>query len=447
MADSASVKNAAAILGLGLVVGALIGIAVGRSWHSPSLSAPPAQEPGSVTGAESSSKAGVAPSHNANAEDTNVLLGDIATVPFQELYGLLSTLSSEKLADLARQLNALPPGKETNAKIGAFYKAWAHLDAKAALAAAAKLKSTDAKGTAVQAIIEGADPSAASALAKLIQEWPADAATAEQRNGYLASATTKWAQVDPIGAAKFIESLPATGMRFSVAWQIIAQNWAAIDPQAAIAWAQAHSNGQAGQMAMSGAIGGWWDKDHAAAEAYVASHLDTLTDRQLASTLASRIYSQDPQHAKDWVLQLPDAEARRQATYGVVVSMALNDPKGAAAWAATLPSDVRETTLGSAVSWWASNDMDAAGQWINQLSGPQRDEAMGAYSYNLLQKDPAIAASWAVTISDQKIRDKSLERIATDWLSKNPTQATSWIQNSSLSDTEKSRLLALTPGG
>jgi hypothetical protein len=405
------------------------------------------RDPSSDSRAESSSKTGLASAHNANAEDSNVLLGDIATVPFQELYGLLSTLSPAKLADLARQLNDLPPSKETNAKIAAFYKAWAHLNPKAALEAAARLKSTDGKGTAVQAIIDGADPAAAGALAKLIQEWPAEVATAEQRNGFLASATTKWAQADPIGAAKFIESVPASGMRWSMALRTIAQNWAALDPQAAVTWAQAHSDSQPPNMAMTGAIAGWWEKDHSAAEAYVASHLDTLVDRQLASTLASQIYNQDPQHAKDWVLQLPDLEARRQASSGIVLSIAFNDPKGAAAWAATLPSDVREIALGSAVSWWASNDIDAAGQWINQLNGPQRDEAMGAYSYNLLQKDPAMAASWAATISDQKIRDKSLGRIASDWLSKNPTQATSWIQNSALSDAEKSRLLALTPGG
>ena len=447
MGDSRSLKTTLAILGAGLVVGLLIGVTVGRSGRSAFASAPSAQDPNSAIGSTSSNKTRVPLTHNADSEDTTVLLGDIATVPFQELYGLLSSLSPEKLADLARQLQDLPPGKDTNTKITAFYKAWAHLDAKAALAAAARLKSGAAQGAAVHAIIEGADPSAASALAKLIQEWPSDVATAEQRNGFAAIATTKWAQVDPIGAAKFIESLPASGMTWSMALRTIAQNWAALDPQAAVAWAQAHSDSQLPNVAMNGAIAGWWEKDHLAAEAYVASHLDTLADRQLASTLASQIYNQDPQRAKDWVLQLPDLDARRQASSGIALSIAFNDPKGAAAWAATLPSDVREITLGSAVSWWASSDMDAAREWINQLSGPQRDEAVGAYSYNLLQKDPAVAASWAATIADHKIRNKSLERIAADWLSKNPTQATSWIQNSSLSDVEKSRLLALTPSG
>jgi hypothetical protein len=89
--------------------------------------------------------------------------------------------------------------------------------------------------------------------------------------------------------------------------------------------------------------------------------------------------------------------------------------------------------------------LTAAGEWIKGLNGPARDEALGAYTYSLLRKDPNTAAAWAVTISDPKIRDKSLNGIATFWLSKDPAAASAWIQNSSLPAADKKRLLRLAP--
>jgi len=167
----------------------------------------------------------------------------------------------------------------------------------------------------------------------------------------------------------------------------------------------------------------------------------------MASTLASYIFAKDPERAKEWVGKLPDLETRRQAEHVLVIQMAVNDPRDASEYAATLPPDVREATLGGAINYWAANDLAAAGEWIKGLSGPARDEALGTYTYSLLRKDPNAAAAWAVTISDPKIRDKSLNGIAAFWLNKDPAAASAWIQNSSLPAADKRRLLALTPGG
>jgi len=167
----------------------------------------------------------------------------------------------------------------------------------------------------------------------------------------------------------------------------------------------------------------------------------------MASTLTSYIFSKDPEHAKEWVGKLPDLDTRRQAEHVLVIQMAVNDPQGASEYAATLPADVREATLGGAINYWAASDLAAAGEWIKGLSGPARDEAVATYTYNLLRKDPNAAAAWAVTISDSKIRDKSLNGIATFWLNKDPAAASTWIQNSNLPAADKKRLLSMTPGG
>ena len=135
------------------------------------------------------------------------------------------------------QLQNLPAGKETNAKVAVFFKAWAHLDPVAALQAAGDSKFRDQDGGRA-IVITSADAAQAKTLAKQIQEWPADALTREQRNGFLGSLLMKWSDLDPVGAAKFFDTMQANAMHFHPAASVIAQNWAAIDPSAAIEWAR-----------------------------------------------------------------------------------------------------------------------------------------------------------------------------------------------------------------
>src|SRR6478672_3728526 len=157
-----SIVRGALLLGAGVCIGVIIGLAISPAHHSNSgVTQGVAGSPASVTTAKA--KPG---SHlEAEMEHPNILLGDIVTVPFQELYGVLSTLSPQQLNELAVQLQNLPAGKETNAKVAVFFKAWAHLDPVAALQAAAGFKISDTKTAAVQSVIASADAAQAKTLA------------------------------------------------------------------------------------------------------------------------------------------------------------------------------------------------------------------------------------------------------------------------------------------
>lgn len=431
-------------IGAGVCIGIVIGLAISPTHY---FDPGPVQHAADSAASNTTAKTKLSSHIEAQSERANVILGDIETVPFQELYAVLSTLSPDQLNGLSAQLKTLAAGRETNAKVTAFFKAWAHFDPIAALRAAATFKISEAKTTAVQSVVTSADAAQAKTLAKEIADWPADAINREQRNGFLNSLLARWSDVDPIGAAKFFDTTQMDGGRFYPAASIIAQNWAALDPAAALEWARSHSETPGFQGAIGGAINGWWSKDHAAAEEYVAAHANDASGRQMAATLTGYIFSKDPERAKEWVAQLADLETRRQAQHVLVIQMAVNDPESASDYASTLPADVREGILSSAINYWAANNLAAAGEWIKRLGGPARDEALGAYSYSLMRKDPNTAAAWAVTISDSKIRDKSLNGIATFWLHKDPAAASAWIQSSGLPAADKKRLLRLAPSG
>ena len=386
-----------------------------------------------------------AASPRLDAKQPDAFVANISTASFQELYDLLSKLAPGDYRPLVEQFRKLPPGKDTNAKIRAFFKAWGGLDATAALAAAITLQPSEAKSIAVKAVINAADNGTASSLAHTISEWPPGTFSPGDRDYFLSQAMTKWAQVDPMAAAKFLDSRPsADRMEFLTARSSIAHYWAAVDPVAAMAWEQSH---RSEQVAVSGAISGWWEKDPNAAEAYAAAHLDTFSDRANAATVAGLIAKQDRERAQQWVSQLANEQARGAAESVLVSQLGFNDPRGAAEWATALPDDSRAGAIKNAVNVWTANDQPAAKQWVDQLSGDLHDEALSGYALRISFKDPLTAADLAVSISNPTIRNQSLQSITGEWLRQSPAEATTWIQNSALSDNEKRRLLAAGGSG
>jgi hypothetical protein len=430
------VQRAAGIFVAGIALGALISFACMRATRRQTNSAGSAP-----VIATNDSRKSESLSHGPSAERDKVILGNIATVPFQELYGVLSNRSPQEMAELARQFNDLPPGRETKNKVNAFFAAWAHLDAKAALSSAIALKTPEAKSLAITAVIRGADAIAASGLAMTLNQLPADALPASQKARFLNSAVSKWSEVDPAAAAKFLDENPPHDREFFGARVTIAQNWAATDPAAALAWVQAQGDAQRTRVTMSGVIRGWWENDPRSAEAYVAAHLDTL-GLETVMGITGELYRLDPERAKDWANSLP-LEARRNADMFIGTRMVDADPRAASEWAASLPDDVRTRPLESVISRWARNDLQAAGQWINDRSGVVRDEALSAYSSTMAFKDPAAALAVAATVTDPKIQGATVDRIVSGWMRRSPNDATAWIQNSALPDSEKTRLLAL----
>lgn len=105
------------IFGLGLLLGGLLGYALYRprglaasretSERQPRLS-------------QSAASAKDSASAQQKSEDEKVLLGDIAAVPFQELYETLSRQSPEEIARLAEQLDNLPRNPQNEARIRPF---------------------------------------------------------------------------------------------------------------------------------------------------------------------------------------------------------------------------------------------------------------------------------------------------------------------------------------
>ena len=110
---------------------------------------------------------------------------------------------------------------------------------------------------------------------------------------------------------------------------------------------------------------------------------------------------------------------------------------------------MRAEAMGQLMSAWAGHDATAANRWLKTLpSSPSRDSsiaaydnAVGIYSSARSSTSPASAFQSAGTISNETLRNRSLQEIATTWLNQDPEAAQQRIVQSSLPANIKSQLL------
>jgi hypothetical protein len=161
----------------------------------------------------------------------------------------------------------------------------------------------------------------------------------------------------------------------------VAGQWAAADPNAAIAWAAGIAN---------------------------------ETDRQtMVRGVLAAVAQADVQTAAELALTIRSAEVAEQSLRLVVDQWIARDSAGFTAWA----SSVAERPAGAellvpVVASWAGADMNSLGQWLNKLPvGPARDAGCVALIEYLTPREPRFAEQWATAISDPKLRQQQMEAL------------------------------------
>jgi len=287
------------------------------------------------------------------------------------------------------------------------------------------------------------DPTAAAT--KLRQLADASQANPAQWNDLVGQVVAVWAQADLKGALAWIQSLPEGATKLQALTEA-SYRWAETAPQAAAAYA-ARENDPALLKLVAGK---WAEKDPQSAAAWAAG-LPAGDERDAATINAAVTWAQkDPTAAAGYAVSLPTEETRGQAVAAVISAWSQTAPAQTAAWVGQLPENAtRMQATAQLMSAWAGNDATAAGQWLNTLPpSPSRDSAVAAYnnavsvySSVLAATSPASAFTLAGTISNETLRNRSLQEIATTWLNQNPAAAQQKIVQSSLPAEIKNQLL------
>ncbi len=65
-------------------------------------------------------------------------------------------------------------------------------------------------------------------------------------------------------------------------------------------------------------------------------------------------------------------------------------------------------------------------------SGSERDTAISYYSRRVVYQEPAAAIEWAQSIETEKLRNETVTRTVREWLQRDVTAASTWLETATL---------------
>ena len=84
---------------------------------------------------------------------------------------------------------------------------------------------------------------------------------------------------------------------------------------------------------------------------------------------------------------------------------------------------------------WAKKDSLAAGTWLNeQPAGPRLDSALASYASTVSRDDAGSAMEWAVSISEEKLQQKTIRSVGQEWYRQDKESVEAWLPQSGLSE-------------
>jgi len=252
----------------------------------------------------------------------------------------------------------------------------------------------------------------------------------------------RWAQLDGESAVAHVQSMEGGGRGRGWNMGSVMSGWASQDPDAAIAWASANSEGTDNPY-MTGVIHGVarTDLDRAtelalempfgrnrgrAVDALLDASLQDGTDHAVAwvqdlpdgdlkygimGRLADRVEAVEFNDFAGELMKLPDAELATAAE-PFLRQWARDDPAAAAGWAEQLPTvEMQIDAMSGVVRSWARSDSSAAGEWLAQFQPSlDMDKVILTYIDRINRRDPQAAAQWATTLTDPDLRDSTIAK-------------------------------------
>jgi hypothetical protein len=274
----------------------------------------------------------------------------------------------------------------------------------------------------VQALTEAAEREPAS-TARLAMGLT----TAEGRDEALHEAVGHYLSADPEGARAWLNELVAredAELNF-----VLAQAAARHNPKLGLELARrVHEHLRA--PLLHEVFANWAGSDPATASAEAAT-LENPKDLRAAGAGAVSTWAQtDPQAAWSWAAALEPEGVRRPVLESLVTTWSENDPAAAARAAIEAQSSSRQRLLDTAVSAWATRDVDAAFGWLEGLSDAEaRDGAATAALLTLVQAKPVDAAERAVKWAAREAGDSSsdvLDKVLSAFRARDPGLAAEW---------------------
>ncbi|HLP06779.1 MAG TPA: hypothetical protein VK178_01335 [Opitutaceae bacterium] len=219
--------------------------------------------------------------------------------------------------------------------------------------------------------------------------------------------------------------------------------WAAADPAAARAWAEALPVLSERHVAVRDMIASLGKTAPEQAAAWLlAAKLDEPSRHGLVRGIISVWQALAPDQAEAWLAQIPDPDLRRSASDGFIAALAEQDPSAAFEKALAMSSERGGgNALGTAARAMVLRDPTSAAAVLARIpSGDTRNWAAIQVVDALSASDPKLAAEFALTLAAGNSRAAALNT-AIHAMAADPDAAIGWIQAELPAGAERDRAI------
>ena len=380
-------------------------------------------------------------------QQDRIIIRDIATVPFSELYDVLKTAPREQLLAWARDLDRMPRGLRQRAAVIAYYKSLIQVDHHAAIEALFHSENLNMRDLAIDSLLKAAPESIWGDLAEMMVQLPY-----KERGAYREDVVWNWSRVDPEAVSKFIESHPVNQEEDGRVFSLMCF-WPNIDPAAAREWLEADGSRQT-KDSFRAFVTSWAEVDPAAAINYAVAKATRPNFQEAINGLGYQFVRLSKDDATKLMMLLPAEQAKAAmkkiagTTTAVLVGGVPEDyqrpPGEVARWMASLPIELWNDTIGEITQNWLQQDAAAVTVWLNQLSPERRDVAIVSFCRAAESDSVEQVLTLASTINDRGLRDKALGEFARR-LGTERNEALEVIGSLPISEEQKAYLRAVMP--
>lgn len=265
------------------------------------------------------------------------------------------------------------------------------------------------------------------------------------------------AKTAPLQALEFAKQIQSPRLQQETTTNIL-RIWATENPLAAISWADSELQNDPTHLKrakLRAIFGGYAEKNPSAAFALAESlpyessaerriktsilreiieteveqgsvhnaklRIDNLAEGPLKDGLVRELVdewaSYDPVSAAAYVDALGD-QANPYVKTSLVDEWAEINPQAAADWLSTLAPEDPAFASGARriIREWSRYDLNASAQWLNSLPASQSlDRAVISYTQQAALEDPEMAMSWAESITNDKMRQRTINSVIKSW--------------------------------
>lgn len=357
-------------------------------------------------------------------------------------------------AAMAVRDHAFTPGREH--VLGSLVATWGRRD----LAAATAFLQGLPPGPTTREVWQAAVGEMATYQPRAAADLALRAGRAADRAGLVDSVARAWAELEPVAAVAWAETLTDPVLR-RAALAVSLPQLAAEDPTRALEitlkqgvgreneaifrvlgesmrdrpgevlkWLDGLPGKEARGAAFSGFLSKLAESDPAGAAAFAGTLPPGAHRTQALSTVGAALAQSDPGGALAWLKGLGSGQERAAAAQSMIWEFGRSHPEQGLELLGLLPEGAdRQQLHATLASAWAEHDLEGAVKWArNAPPGPGRDTALDSIASTWAMADPAAAAEFAASLAPGSGPENFAATVAATWAQTDPAAAAAWAK-------------------